>query len=293
MKKISIILPVYNDAEELGKTLESIARQEFPLDEIEILVVDDGSQVDMKPVLLPYLDRVDIRYYWHRDEGFHLAAVRNAGIHMAKGEVCLFIYCGVIVTSGCLGEHYRLYQENGEKLCVIGYILGNDTTSDLEEMRQIIDTHSPDEAAALMVERNMIDGRERTYQGMGDDLSTWPAPYTVLWGLHFSVPRAFLRENNIFFDEYFTTWGCEDNDFGIQLAHQGAKFVLARRAVAIHYPPQVRSYDRLHSDPKFRAGWQKNRDYVKEKYPDDPLVQLWLAKGGWAANHPGEEGVLL
>lgn len=62
--------------------------------------------------------------------------------------------------------------------------------------------------------------------------------------------------------------------------------MLARDAVAIHYPPRVRSYDRLHNDPQFRAGWLKNKEYLKEKYRDDRLVQLWLEKGAWVANHP-------
>lgn len=285
-KKLSIVIPVYNNPEELRLTLGSIARQDFPLEDLEVLVCDDGSHLDMKAVGKEFSGSFSVRYFWQEDQGFRPGTARNMGIRAAQGALCVFLDCGVIVTSGCLWEHYRLYQEHGEKLCVIGYILGNDTTSDLEEMRHIIDTHSPDEAAALMVERNMIDGRERTYQGMGDDLASWPAPYTVLWSLHFAVPTGFLRENGICFDEYFTTWGCEDNGFGIQLAYHGAKYVLARKAVAIHYPAKVRSYDKLHNDPQFRAGWLKNKEYLAKKYPHDTLVQLWLTKGGWVANHP-------
>ena len=38
IKKLSIIIPVYNNPEELRLTLGSIARQDFPLEDLEVLV---------------------------------------------------------------------------------------------------------------------------------------------------------------------------------------------------------------------------------------------------------------
>ncbi len=58
--------------------------------------------------------------------------------------------------------------------------------------------------------------------------------------------------------------------------------MLARDARAIHYPAKVRSYDRLQNDPDFRAGWLKNKGYLKEKHKDHSIVQLWLSEGGLA-----------
>lgn len=286
MKLISIIIPVYNNPKELELTLNSILLQDFSLEEIEVLVVDDGSTIDMEKVTNCFADKFLIRYFWQQDKGFCPGTARNMGIRVASGAVCVFLDSGVILTKKCLEKHFQRYQEYGEKLCVIGYTLGNDTCSDLDEMRQIIDKHTPDEAEIIMRERNMLDGRERMYKNMGDDLALWPAPYTMLWSMHFSVPTKFMQENSLYFDEYFSTWGCEDNDFGITLLKCGARYVLARDAVAIHYPAHARSYDKLHNDPDFRAGWQKNREYLRKKYADDKVVQRWLQKGTWAANHP-------
>lgn len=282
MKRISVIVPVYNNSKELRLTVDSILSSDFPLDQVEVLVCDDGSSENMKAVALEYEHEIAIRHFWQEDKGFRPGTARNMGIRAAEGELCLFLDSGVIVTGSCLSEHYRLYQEQGERLVVIGYVYGNDLTSDLDEMREIIDSHTPDESAAIMESRNMKDGRERDYAQCGDELYRWQAPYLVLWSLHFSVPTAFMRKNGIWFDEFFNTWGCEDNDFGIQLSDHGAKYVLGRTAKAIHYPANQRSYDRLQNDPEFRAGWQKNREYLKRKYPDHPLVQLWLAEGGKA-----------
>ncbi len=280
MKKISVIIPVYNNPKELRLTMDSILGSDFPLDEVEILVCDDGSSPSMKAVAEEYAGRIDFRHFWQEDLGFRPGTARNMGIRAARGQLCLFLDSGVVVASGCLKEHYRLYQQHGPKMVAIGYIYGNDLHSDLDEMREIIDTHAPDEAAAIMEERQMLDGRERDYAVGGDILYRWQAPWMELWSLHFSVPTAFMRDNNVYFDEFFCTWGCEDNDFGIVLHGLGGKFVLAREAKAIHYPAKVRSYDRLHNDPDFRAGWLKNKEYLKQKHKDHPLVQLWLEKGG-------------
>ena len=38
----------------------------------------------------------------------------------------------------------------------------------------------------------------------------------------------------------------------------------------------------LHNDPGFRAGWLKNKEYLKQKWAGHGLVQLWLEKGGKA-----------
>lgn len=282
MKKISVIVPVYNNPRELSLTVESVLGSDFPLEQVEVLVCDDGSSPKLEAAARQYEGRITIRYFWQEDKGFRPGTARNMGIRAAEGELCLFLDSGVIVTSTCLSEHYRLYRQQGEKMVVIGYIYGNDLTSDLSEMREIINVHTPDEAAAIMESRNMRDGRERDYAQCSDELYRWQAPWIVLWSLHFSVPTGFLRESGIFFDEFYNTWGCEDNDFGIALHGRGAKFLLARNAKAIHYPAKVRSYDRLQNDPEFRAGWQKNREYLKKKYAEHPLVQLWLTEGGKA-----------
>ena len=50
----------------------------------------------------------------------------------------------------------------------------------------------------------------------------------------------------------------------------------------VHYPAEKRSYDRLHTEPDFRAGWMKNREYLKEKWAGNELVQLWINEGGMA-----------
>ena len=104
-KKLSIVIPVYNNPEELRLTLGSIARQDFPLEDLEVLVCDDGSHLDMKAVGEEFSGFFTVRYFWQEDQGFRPGTARNMGIRAAQGALCVFLDCGVIVTSGCLSEH--------------------------------------------------------------------------------------------------------------------------------------------------------------------------------------------
>ncbi|MDR3139703.1 MAG: glycosyltransferase [Treponema sp.] len=282
---ISVIIPVYNNTKEIGMTLNSLRNQNYPPDNFEIIIADDGSPENIKD----YLDKKSpaipaaVRYFRQDDRGFRPGAARNMGIRNANGKICLFIDCGVLLEKNCLQRHFDIHAKGSGNEVVIGYVYGMDKDSDLNEMREIVDGNSVEDAVVKMHERNMIDGRESLYREHGDDLSLWPAPWIALWSLHFSAPANFLKTNSIYFDDYFNTWGCEDNDFGIQLHKKNCRYVLNREAKSIHYPPKVRSYDRL-KDPEFKNNFKKNQQYIVNKYPEDEGVKLWYEAGMFKAN---------
>jgi len=79
---ISVVVPTYNRAHMLGRSIRSILAQTFQ--DFEIIVVDDGSTDDTQKVVRSFGDR-RIRYVQH-DENKGEAAARNTGIRLAKGE---------------------------------------------------------------------------------------------------------------------------------------------------------------------------------------------------------------
>ena len=89
MNKISIIIPTYNRAETVGKTIESFIAQDFK--DWEMLVVDDHSKDNTKDVIDGY-HRQDARITYLLNERKKGAqGARNTGILHAKAEwVCLF-----------------------------------------------------------------------------------------------------------------------------------------------------------------------------------------------------------
>lgn len=82
MQKVSVILPTYNRAEILKKSIDSVLMQSYP--EFELLIVDDGSTDNTKELVASYEDS-RIRYlYTEINRG--AAAARNFGIKNASGN---------------------------------------------------------------------------------------------------------------------------------------------------------------------------------------------------------------
>lgn len=86
MKKISIIVPVYNTAAYLDKCLKSLLQQ--TLKDIEIIIINDGSTDESDNIIKKYHDN-RIRYISKKNEG--IGKTRNLGIDLATGEYLSFI----------------------------------------------------------------------------------------------------------------------------------------------------------------------------------------------------------
>lgn len=89
MVKISVIIPVYNVEDYLDETLNSLLNQSV-LDEIEVLMIDDGSTDDSRYIIERYaLDYDNFHAFHKQKEGPGIA--RNYGLKLAKGEYIHFL----------------------------------------------------------------------------------------------------------------------------------------------------------------------------------------------------------
>ncbi len=88
MKKISIIIPVFNTAKYLKKCLTSILNQ--TLKDIEIICINDGSTDNSEQILLEYVQkdsRIKVLSQEHKKQG----SARNLGMQVATGEYIGFV----------------------------------------------------------------------------------------------------------------------------------------------------------------------------------------------------------
>lgn len=86
MIRFSIVIPTYNRALFVGRTIQSVMNQSF--ENWELIVVDDGSTDDTKRVVSTFNDK-RIRYQYQ--ENAERSAARNRGITMAKGQWICFL----------------------------------------------------------------------------------------------------------------------------------------------------------------------------------------------------------
>jgi len=84
---ISVIVPAYNRADEVEKFLYSFEKQSAK--NFEIIIVDDGSTDNTKTVVETHKYKLDLKYFFHQNEG--PGAARNLGMENAKGDILVFI----------------------------------------------------------------------------------------------------------------------------------------------------------------------------------------------------------
>lgn len=82
---VSVIIPAYNAAEYIEETLLSVLNQDY--NNIEIIVVDDGSTDSTKDIVQKYSGRV--KYYFKENGG--QSSARNFGVEVSNGEIIAFI----------------------------------------------------------------------------------------------------------------------------------------------------------------------------------------------------------
>ncbi len=85
-KLVSIVIPSYNSATTVLKTIKSCLNQTYK--NVEIIVVDDGSKDNTKEVLSKVKDP-RVKYFYKENEG--LGLTRNYGIKKSSGDYIFFL----------------------------------------------------------------------------------------------------------------------------------------------------------------------------------------------------------
>ena len=112
---ISIIIPTYNRAEIIVRTLDSVRKQLFR--NWECIVVDDGSTDDTEDVLSRFI-HVDSRFIYLRNIRKKGAqGARNTGILNAKGDFVVLFDSDNIMHEDFLQKSYNAVIENSVDVC--------------------------------------------------------------------------------------------------------------------------------------------------------------------------------
>ena len=89
MPKVSVIVPIYNVEGYIEKCLETLVNQ--TLDDIEIILVNDGSKDNSALIAKKYLEKYPEKIVYLEKENGGLSDARNYGMPYAKGEYIAFL----------------------------------------------------------------------------------------------------------------------------------------------------------------------------------------------------------
>jgi glycosyltransferase involved in cell wall biosynthesis len=153
MKKLSIIIPVYNEETRIKETLERVCRAHLNGWTKEIIVVDDGSTDGTHKVLREWEKKVSV-VYKEKNEGKGSAI--NIGFHKATGDIFLIqdadleyspddypvllhpfenLHVDIVYGSRFLGAHLStmfVYAQGNKFVTLVTNLLFNTNITDME-----------------------------------------------------------------------------------------------------------------------------------------------------------------
>ncbi|OUS12321.1 glycosyl transferase family 2, partial [Rhodospirillales bacterium 47_12_T64] len=101
----------YNWPQALGFVLRSVESQTDK--NFEVIIADDGSRQETIDLVKEYAKNssIKISHYWHKDDGFRVAAARNGAVELAEGEYVIFIDGDCCLMPSFISSHRKLAEK--------------------------------------------------------------------------------------------------------------------------------------------------------------------------------------
>ncbi|MBI2079860.1 glycosyltransferase family 2 protein, partial [Candidatus Micrarchaeota archaeon] len=105
--KISIVIPAYNEEDNIGRCIDSILNADYPKEKLEIIVVDDSSTDRTYEVAKKY-EKYGIKVVRKEREGT-AAATKNYGVKLATGEIIATLDSDSYIRKDTIGKMLKLF----------------------------------------------------------------------------------------------------------------------------------------------------------------------------------------
>lgn len=117
--KVSIVIPVYNQARYIGHAITSALAQSYLVH--QVIVVDDGSTDDTAAVCHQYLDQ--IKYVRQANAG--PSSARNTALRHSTGDAVVFLDSDDLLEHGWVERAVSAYEESLSAAQRVGIVYGN------------------------------------------------------------------------------------------------------------------------------------------------------------------------
>jgi glycosyltransferase involved in cell wall biosynthesis len=210
---MSVIVPTYERPGLLGECLTAIAALDYPRDSLEVIVVDDGGNSPLQPVVDRFRDATAVTLLGQARAG--PAAARNTGAAAAGGEFLAFVDDDVVLDRGWTRAILR------QALANPGTAVGGRTIS-------------------LLAANPYAATSERIIELAYEHYNSGPAGPRFFAANNMAVPTAGFRAIGGFNPRFRVS---EDRDFCDRWLESGRPLAYAPDAVAGHAPPlSLRSF---------------------------------------------------
>lgn len=107
---LTVLIDTYNYGRFIEEAIESVLSQDFPMEQVQVLVVDDGSTDDTRERVKKYGSRIE---YLYKANGGQASAL-NAGFARARGEIVVLLDADDYFLPGKLRRMAQIFQDNPE-----------------------------------------------------------------------------------------------------------------------------------------------------------------------------------
>lgn len=140
---ISIIIPIFNRADLIPETLESILAQTAK--DWECLLVDDGSNAETEAILRKYAEmdprfKIINRQEFPKPKGAN--ACRNIGIQQSNGDYLIFFDSDDLMTENAIADHLKFIEQHHSDMNILQSIYFGDERLNKKKIVSG-DIHSP------------------------------------------------------------------------------------------------------------------------------------------------------
>jgi len=246
--KASVIIPTYNRGSLIIKTLKALSSQTLPAEEMEVIIVDDGSTDTTGTEVEQYIQANPQRQwrYLYRSVNRGKASVCNLGILSSKSSLIVFTDDDCVPQPDWVEMHVKRHSETNEPISVLGAV-----TMPLEWIRE----------SNFVRYQNSRYIANRSTRSVGGDLCNLPPNY--FGGANISVPHEQLLRVGLFDDKVGRG---QDVELGYRLWKAGVKLVYDPRPLLVHYSPEVRSMQNWLS--KFAKAYRHTIPLFNEFHPE-------------------------
>jgi len=258
--RISVIIPTFNRAHVLSKTLRGYSEQVGEHQICEILVVDDGSEDDTSSVVQEWSNNKIAHVRYLRQENRGPAAARNHAIREARGDLLLFGDDDIIPSSKLVAEHVAWHREHPEpNFGVLGLV-----------------NWAAEMNPTPFMEWSGLYGPQFNfgYFKAGMELG-----FQHAYGCNLSLKASFLARHGVF-NESIRSAGWEDLELCYRLNSQGFRLFYSAEAVGYHH--KFESFDDARQRiEKLYSAWpafgrtEAGRQFLKRQCGNGSVPARW------------------
>ena len=202
--RLSVIVPAYNGAGVLERSLSALRDSDLPRKHWELIVVDDASTDDTGTLASQYADRV-VRLDGRRHGPSY---ARNRATEVAKGDIAVFIDADVVVHKSTLRQFREVFDQQPEVAAAFGSY----------------DDHPP--ASGLVSRYRNLYHHYVHHQN--------PGVAKTFWAGCGAVRLQVFREVGMYNEWHFSRPQVEDIELGQRLSDRGFRIVLIPEIQATH-----------------------------------------------------------